>query len=708
MRRGVYGNSGSSLSVEDGGVMQLSDNVKMLKGIGDKTAACFKKLGVESVEQLLHLYPRDYDRVEEAVSISELTEGKRYVVRGTVISNPAERRMGRLTLTFSQIADETGKLQLTFFNMPYIKSALKKGSTAYFRGRVIKKGNGFIMEHPNLLSPAEYEKLLGKLQPVYPLTKGLNQKAVRKAVKQALQECTVKEFLPGWILEEEKLISCQRAFSGLHFPENREELLLARRRLVFDEFFTFLLLVRRMKDAFEVSENGFPMMEVADTVRFLEKLPFRLTGDQLQVWQEILQDMTGNYTMNRLIQGDVGSGKTVLAALSLLLAAANGYQGAMMAPTEVLAVQHFHTLSGYAKEYGLPFRPVLLTGSLSAKEKREVYAGIESGEYNLIVGTHALIQEKVHYNRLALVITDEQHRFGVRQRELLAGKGEGREDKKPHVIVMSATPIPRTLAMILYGDLHISVIRQLPADRLPVKNCVVNTGYRNTAYRFLEKEVAAGRQAFVICPMIEAEEESDLENVEEYTEKLRAALPPAVRIEMLHGKMKPAEKNRIMDAFAVRQIDILVSTTVIEVGVNVPNASVMMIENAERFGLAQLHQLRGRVGRGAYQSYCIFINASDSDKARERLEVLNHSNDGFYIAEQDLKFRGPGDMFGIRQSGDMNFQIADIYQDADVLALADKACGRLMEIPEWENREEYRALAEYLERAGGFLENGVL
>ena len=434
--------------------------------------------------------------------------------------------------------------------------------------------------------------------------------------------------------------------------------------------------------------------------RSLEGLPFRLTEDQRQVWSEISGDLTGEYTMNRLIQGDVGSGKTVLAALALLLAVSNGYQGAMMAPTEVLATQHFQTLRGYTEQYKLPLKPVLLTGSLTAKEKREVYEKIESGECNLIIGTHALIQEKVNYANLALVITDEQHRFGVRQRETFSRKGAGDSgDRMPHVMVMSATPIPRTLAVILYGDMHVSVIRQLPAGRQSIKNCVVGTDWRNRAWKFLEKETGAGRQAFVVCPMIESSEESDLENVEEYTEKLRGALPERLRIEMLHGKMKPVEKNRLMNAFSAGMIDILVSTTVIEVGVNVPNATVMMIENAERFGLAQLHQLRGRVGRGQHQSYCIFINGSDSDRAEERLDVLNHSNDGFYIAEQDLKLRGPGDMFGIRQSGALNFRIADIYQDADMLMLADRVCGQITEDDAWEEKEEYLELAALLARS---------
>lgn len=685
--------------------LQLADQITNLKGIGDKTAALFRRLGVENVEELLHFYPRDYDRVEEVSRISELREGSRAVVRGTISSGVSERKVGRLTISFSQAADESGRMQLSFFNMPYMKKMLKKGALYYLRGTAHRRGNGFAMEQPVLLSPAEYEKQRGKLLPVYPLTAGLNQKTIRKAVTQVLEAAggennLLPEVLPSEIREGRKLCSVAEALSGIHFPENTEQLFRAKKRLAFEEFLVFLLLVRKMKDTAQAVPNGFPMLETADTVRFLEGLPFRLTEDQSKVWQEIRADMTGAYTMNRLVQGDVGSGKTILAALALLLTASNGYQGALMAPTEVLAVQHFQTLQGYAAKYRLPLRIVLLTGSLSAKEKREAYEQIESGACNVIVGTHALIQEKVNYAKLALVITDEQHRFGVRQREAFSrkGGGDGENIGIPHVMVMSATPIPRTLAVILYGDLHVSLIKTLPTGRQSIKNCVVGTDWRGKAWKFLEKEISAGRQAFVVCPMIEPSEESELENVEEYMEKLRAALPDTLRIEMLHGRMKPTEKNRLMEAFGRGLIDILVSTTVIEVGVNIPNATVMMIENAERFGLAQLHQLRGRVGRGEHQSYCIFINASDSDRAKERLEVLNHSNDGFYIAEQDLKLRGPGDMFGVRQSGILNFRIADIYQDADMLMAADETCGQITADPGWEQKEEYRELSALLGR----------
>lgn len=542
----------------------------------------------------------------------------------------------------------------------------------------------------------EYQKKSGRLLPRYALTKGLTNQTVQKSVAQALEYYPPeKEYLPQSVLQKIPMLSHREAVNSLHFPENREELLAARNRIVFEEFFSFLLVLRKNKDLAAKTENHFPMYETADTVRFLEQLPFPLTKAQKKVWGELREDMGSPYAMNRLIQGDVGSGKTILAVLALLMCAANGYQGAMMAPTEVLAVQHFETISGYIEKYGIAFRPVLLTGSMTAKEKREAYAKIASGEANLIIGTHALIQEKVEYSSLALVVTDEQHRFGVRQRETLAAKGS-----EPHVLVMSATPIPRTLAIILYGDLKVSVIDELPANRLPIKNCVVGTSYRPKAYEFIAKEVAAGRQAYVICPMVEEGESEDLENVVDYTEKLRAVLPPSVQVAYLHGKMRPADKNRIMEEFAAKEIDVLVSTTVIEVGINVPNATVMMVENAERFGLAQLHQLRGRVGRGEYQSYCIFMQGNGAKETSKRLEILNKSNDGFYIAGEDLKLRGPGDLFGIRQSGLLEFKLGDIYQDADILKAASETAADILSLDEDlslpQNQELQKRLSEYM------------
>lgn len=666
--------------------------VNRIKGVGEKTAALFGKINVYTVDDLIRHYPRDYETYDAPVSVREAVPGKLQTIYGQITAIPNIKKVRNLSILNAVLKDSNGEsIQLTFFNMPFLKKVLKPGGFYLFRGLIQQRGIHKIMEQPRMFTWDEYQKKTGRLLPRYALTKGLTNQTVQKSVAQALEYYPPeKEYLPQVILQKYPMLSHREAVYALHFPESREEMLTARNRMVFEEFFSFLLVLRKNKELAAKTENHFPMYETADTVRFLEQLPFPLTKAQKKVWGELREDMGSPYAMNRLIQGDVGSGKTILAVLALLMCAANGYQGAMMAPTEVLAVQHFETISGYVKKYGIAFRPVLLTGSMTAKEKREAYAKIASGEANLIIGTHALIQEKVEYSSLALVVTDEQHRFGVRQRETLAAKGS-----EPHVLVMSATPIPRTLAIILYGDLKVSVIDELPANRLPIKNCVVGTSYRPKAYEFIAKEVAAGRQAYVICPMVEEGESEDMENVVDYTEKLRAVLPPSVQVAYLHGKMRPADKNRIMEEFAAKEIDVLVSTTVIEVGINVPNATVMMVENAERFGLAQLHQLRGRVGRGEFQSYCIFISTSDTKETMERLQILNHSNDGFHIASEDLKLRGPGDIFGIRQSGEFAFVLGDIYTDANILKEASDAVEQLLVSDPELTDDDNRALVNY-------------
>lgn len=666
--------------------------VNRIKGVGEKTAALFGKINVFTVEDLIGHYPRDYETYDAPVSIREASPGSVQAIYGQITAIPNVKKVRNLSILNAILKDGSNdSIQLTFFNMPFLKKVLKPGGFYLFRGLVQQRGTHKIMEQPRMFTWDEYKQKSGRLLPRYVLTKGLTNQTVQKSVAQALEYYPPeKEYLPQMILQKYPMLSHREAVYALHFPENREELLAARNRMVFEEFFSFLLVLRKNKELAAKTENHFPMYETADTVRFLEQLPFPLTKAQKKVWGELREDMGSPYAMNRLIQGDVGSGKTILAVLALLMCAANGYQGAMMAPTEVLAVQHFETISGYVEKYGIAFRPVLLTGSMTAKEKREAYAKIASGEANLIIGTHALIQEKVEYSSLALVVTDEQHRFGVRQRETLATKGS-----EPHVLVMSATPIPRTLAIILYGDLKVSVIDELPANRLPIKNCVVGTSYRPKAYEFIAKEVAAGRQAYVICPMVEEGESEDLENVVDYTEKLRAALPPSVQVAYLHGKMRPTDKNRIMEEFVDKKIDVLVSTTVIEVGINVPNATVMMVENAERFGLAQLHQLRGRVGRGEFQSYCIFISTSEAKETMERLQILNHSNDGFHIASEDLKLRGPGDIFGIRQSGEFAFALGDIYTDANILKEASDAVEQLLISDPDLTDDDSRALVNY-------------
>lgn len=672
--------------------------VTSLKGIGEKTGKLFEKLGIRTVGELLEYYPRGYDAFDPPVPIGELKPDTTAAVEGMLKKDGDVRRFSRVAVTVTSVSDGTGTLQLTWYNMPFLRGTLKAGSRFVFRGRVVKKNGRMTMEQPEIYSLAAYESRAGSMQPIYGQTKGLGNKAISKAVAQALENRGMeREYLPEDIRTRHELAEYNFALEHIHFPSSRQELLFARKRLVFDEFFLFILAVRRLKEKRQDQKSRYVLKRCREVEDLKNSLPYSLTRAQEQVLEEVFSDMEGGMAMNRLIQGDVGSGKTIIAVLALLQAACNGCQGALMAPTEVLARQHYESITELFAAHGIQKVPVLITGSMTAKEKRLAYEKIASHQADIIVGTHALIQEKVIYDNLALVITDEQHRFGVGQREALGDKGD-----RPHVLVMSATPIPRTLAIILYGDLDISVIDEMPADRLPIKNCVVTPDWRPKAYRFIEKEVAAGHQAYVICPMVEESEMLEAENVTDYTEKLRREFPSSIRVEALHGKMKGKEKNRIMEEFAAGEIQVLVSTTVVEVGVNVPNATVMMIENGERFGLAQLHQLRGRVGRGKSQSYCIMVNCGD-EGAGERLDILNRSNDGFYIASEDLKLRGPGDIFGVRQSGDMEFKLADIFTDAGVLKKVSEEVNRLLaadpDLSLPEHRELKRRLDQYLERS---------
>ena len=672
--------------------MNTASPITALKGIGEKTAALFHRVGVDTVGELLSYYPRTYDVYERPVSIGALEADKIQAVTGVIRRIPDGRRVGRYHITTVSLEENGLHLQLSWFNMPFLRNSLLPGCIYIFRGRVQKKKGRTTMDQPEIYAPEDYEKLLDTMQPIYGLTGGLSNKTVTKAVRQAFEQLDLDtEYLPERIRNEQQLAEYNFSLRTIHFPVKREDLLLARKRLVFDEFFLFILALRQMKEQTEDTVNECVIHPGASVEQLLSSLPYELTGAQKRVWNEIQADLKGETIMNRLVQGDVGSGKTVIALLALLSAVESGYQGALMAPTEVLARQHAESIRELLSGLSMDVCVELLTGSMTAKEKREAYARIESGEARIIIGTHALIQEKVNFARLGLVVTDEQHRFGVRQRETLASKG-----LHPHVLVMSATPIPRTLAIIIYGDLDISVIDELPANRLPIKNCVVDESYRPKAYRFIEREVAAGRQVYIICPMVEENPEIEIENVVDYTEKLQKELASGIAIEHLHGKMKAAEKNDIMERFAAGEIQVLVSTTVIEVGVNVPNATVMMVENAERFGLAQLHQLRGRVGRGKHQSYCIFVSGSDSKDTKNRLEILNKSNDCFYIASEDLKLRGPGDLFGIRQSGILEFKIGDIFTDALILQAASEEAAKIEKLDPELKLEEYQGLKEKL------------
>jgi len=651
--------------------MQIGDRIDSVKGIGEKTRALFEKLNVHTVGQLLTYYPRDYESFSGPVPIASLREGSIGVIEASVTRISETRAGGRMNILTCVATDPSGSVTLTWFNQPYLKKQLSMGYRYIFRGKISRKGNQLRMEQPKFYKREEYAKLQNVLQPVYPLTKGLTNNMVSKSMKQALSVAgELPEYVPAGIRRQYGVLKRKNTLEEIHFPKSRETMLEARKSLVFEEFFLFSVYLRELAGNKETKTSDYIFANKQECDDLISSLPYELTGDQKKVWEEIKCDLAGGRLMARLVQGDVGSGKTILAMLALLLTVKNGCQGCLMVPTEVLAKQHFDSAKKLLEPYGV--RITLLVGSMTAKQKREAYETMGNHEIDVIIGTHALIQEKAEYAKLGLVITDEQHRFGVKQREKLAGKG-----KEPHILVMSATPIPRTLAMMLYGDMDISVIKELPAERLPIKNCVVGTDYRETAYKFIEKQLAAGHQAYIICAMVEESESSDLENVTDYTERLKERFGNAANVEALHGKMRPEEKNFIMERFASGEIQILVSTTVVEVGVNVPNATVMMIENAERFGLAQLHQLRGRVGRGSAQSYCIIMSGATDETTMERLEILNKSNDGFFIASEDLRLRGPGDLFGIRQSGDMTFKIGDIYQDADCLKEANEAANRL-------------------------------
>lgn len=678
--------------------MEITTPISGVKGVGAKTEQLFQKTGVYTVGDILLRFPREYTRFPAPVEISEAAAGRKQAVILRVEAPVIVKRTKSMQIAICNGTHCDQKMEILWFRMPYVRNTLTKGQTFILYGTVQDKSGLLSMEQPVIYTPVQYEAIADSLQPVYGLTSGLTNNLYKKTLRQVLDEkLLIPEYLPAETRQKYQLAEYNYAVSQIHFPKDFDTLAQARRRLVFDEFFLFLLYMQLQKEQGQQIENIYQFQEEDVIGPLLEKLPYPLTNAQLRVLGEIQKDLHGPYIMQRLIQGDVGSGKTIVAFLAMYLVSASGYQSAIMAPTEVLAAQHYETFEQYIELLGIKTHLVLLTGAMTAKQKRRAYERMQLFPDAMIIGTHALFQEKAVYDNLALVITDEQHRFGVRQRETFSLKGES-----PHILVMSATPIPRTLAIILYGDLDISVIDEVPARRLPIKNCVVGTGWRPNAYEFIRKEIEAGHQAYVICPLVEASEHAEGENVMDYSQKLEQALPDDIHVAFLHGKMRSDMKNKVMEAFAANEIQVLVSTTVVEVGVNVPNATVMMIEDAQRFGLAQLHQLRGRVGRGDAQSYCIMINTSNAKGAGKRLDVLNRTNDGFRIASEDLKLRGPGDFFGIRQSGDMEFQLADIYQDAKVLQQASEevqrilAADRALDLPEHEGLR--RKAGEYFER----------
>lgn len=664
--------------------MTESSPITAVKGIGPKSSENFARAGIETVQDLIRYYPRGYESFEAPVSAGSLSvfdDGKVVAVEGVIERALSVRYLNSFRITTGKILSDGVYLDVTWYNMPFLRNQVHPGTSYVFRGRIKAKGKRIFLQQPKVYDLFDYERLRKTLQPVYPLVRGLTEHALRKALKEVFfgenRIGSVADPFPEDMKSAYDLEDRNAAVRGIHFPEDQDALIRFRRRLVFEEFFYFILMLGNLRKAREARMGAAALGKCPQTGRVLQSLPYELTGAQKRVWEEISGELASKRAMARLIQGDVGSGKTIVAFLALIQCAGSGMQGALMVPTEVLARQHYEAFSALCENAGLDIPAVLLTGSMKASEKRDAYQKIAEGGPCVVIGTHALIQEKISYQNLALVITDEQHRFGVHQRQTLEEKGI-----LPHTIVMSATPIPRTLAVILYGDLDVSVIDEMPANRLPIKNAVVDPSWRPKAIQFLAKQVREHHQAYVICPMVEESEEIEAENVIDYTQSLRDALKqylPDICVEYLHGRMKGSEKQAVMDNFAANRIQVLVSTTVVEVGVNVPNATVMMVENAERFGLAQLHQLRGRVGRGKDQSYCIFISPMQSEESKQRLNILAASNDGFEIARKDLELRGPGELFGVRQSGELGFVLADIYADAGVMRQAADAARKLLE-----------------------------
>ncbi len=644
--------------------MELKDSVSSIKGIGEKTQKLFEKLGVESVGELLTFYPTRYDTFSDPKPIAELKEGEDGVICGLVSRVVTPGYASRIKILTCIVTDPSGSIELVWFNQPYVKFELKSGYHFIFRGKVRLKGKKLQLEQPKIYKREDYYRLQTALQPVYPLTAGLTLNTVRKSMKQALTITgDMPEFVPLKFRKKYELLKKNHAVTEMHFPKSRETMMEARRSLVFEEFFLFMVFLRQMSLGREVKESSLVIKDNGECDDLIGKLPYELTSDQIKTFEEIKNDLTSGRVMARLIQGDVGSGKTVVAELALLMVAGSGYQGAIMAPTEVLAKQHYESMQKDMDRYGL--KCCLLVGSMTAAEKKKVYSDIAEHRADIVIGTHTLFQEKLVFDKLGLCVTDEQHRFGVRQRESLSKKGIS-----PHILVMSATPIPRTLAMMLYGDMDISRITTMPSDRQAIKNCVVGQGYRNTAYNFIRKQIEEGRQAYIICPMIDAEEDSELENVTDYTEKLKDIFGNTLRIDKLHGKMKPKEKNDVMLKFKNKEFDILISTTVIEVGIDVPNATMIIIQHADRYGLATLHQLRGRVGRGQKKSYCILVSSAKGQTAKQRLQIMTTTTDGFKIASEDLKMRGPGEFTGTLQHGFPEFKAGDIIKDVKLIEYA--------------------------------------
>ena len=643
-------------------MVDLNKDIKYIKGVGPNRATLLNKLGIYTLGDLITYFPREHEDRGKIKNISELVDGEEALISGFPVGRMNEIKIrGNLKLCKLTVRDETGTCQLTWYNQSYLKNAFKPNERYKFFGKVSRKYGT-----PEIQSPV-YEsestnKNTGKIIPLYPLTYSLTQNTIRKIIENGLNEIEGKldETLPKYLLDKYSLYDYNTAIRQIHFPDNFANFNLAKKRLVFEELFSMQLALLSLKNKYQVKKEGIKFSKDAKMSDVIDILPFKLTRAQLRVLEEIDKDMENEKPMNRLLQGDVGSGKTVVSLIAAYKAVKSGYQATIMAPTAILATQHLETFNDILKDSGI--RCELLISGISKKKKEDMLARLENGEIDILIGTHAILEENVKFKNLGLVVTDEQHRFGVRQRSTIVEKG-----KNPDVLVMTATPIPRTLALILYGDLDISIIDELPPNRKKIETYAVTKGMEQRVNNFILKNVQEGRQCYVVCPLVEENEEIDAKSVMEIYENYKTKEFPNLKVEFLHGKMRPKEKDAIMDEFKNGNIDILISTTVIEVGVNVPNSNIMIIENAERFGLAQLHQLRGRVGRGEYQSYCILKYQGNSQIIRERMKVLSSTNDGFVISEKDLELRGSGEFFGTKQHGIPEFKIANLFEDISVL-----------------------------------------
>ena len=672
--------------------MDLKKEIQFIKGVGPSRVKLLNKLGIHNLEDLITYYPRNYEDRSKPVNISELTNGEEALISAYPVGRLNEIRIrGNLTLCKLMVRDESGTCQITWYNQGYLKNFFKRNERYKFFGKV-KVSYGKVEMQSPVYEEENSNKNTGKIIPIYPLTYGLSQNTIRKIIENGLSEVggKIPETMPEYFLKQYNLEDLNTAIRQIHFPENFDEFKTAKRRLVFEELLSMQLALLSLKNKYEVRKKGISFDENAKMSDVIDELPFKLTNAQLRVLQEIDSDMEKDKPMNRLLQGDVGSGKTIVALIAAYKAVKSGYQACIMAPTAILATQHMESAQEVLEKYGIKCE--LIVSGISKKKKEDILDRLKNGQIDLLIGTHAVLEENVIFSNLGLVVTDEQHRFGVRQRSIIAEKGEN-----PDVLVMTATPIPRTLALILYGDLDISIIDELPPNRKKIETYAVKKDMEARVNAFIAKNIDEGRQCYIVCPLVEENEEINAKSVMELVEEYKNKVFVNYRVEYLHGKMRPKEKDEIMERFKNGQIDILISTTVIEVGVNVPNSNIMVIQNAERFGLAQLHQLRGRVGRGEYQSYCILKYQGSSQVIKERMKVISSTNDGFVISEKDLELRGSGEFFGTKQHGIPEFKIANLFEDIETLKQIQEISAEILRddpFLEKEKNKEFRNLVD--------------